>query len=102
MALRGDFLFRPTGARGDFFTEESFALPVSTLPPTICPLIKGVCLEWPRQQPHGPPRYGTRANEFTPDAFKQFVISSSRQGATFLGGCCEVKPRHIEKLKNIF
>tara|TARA_B100000029_G_scaffold183128_1_gene180728 strand:+ start:2360 stop:3265 length:906 start_codon:yes stop_codon:yes gene_type:complete len=47
-------------------------------------------------------RYGTRADEFTPDAFKQFVISSSKQGATLLGGCCEVKPRHIEKLKNIF
>ena len=47
-------------------------------------------------------RYGTRADEFTPDSFKQFVISSSKQGATLLGGCCEVKPRHIEKLKNIF
>ena len=47
-------------------------------------------------------RYGTRADNFTPDAFKKFVISSSKQGATFLGGCCEIKPRHINSLKNLF
>ena len=47
-------------------------------------------------------RYGTRANKFTPDAFKKFVISSSKKGATFLGGCCEIKPRHINSLKDLF
>ena len=46
--------------------------------------------------------FGTRANEFTPDKFKKFVKKSSEKGATLLGGCCEIKPRHIEVLKNLF
>ncbi|PPR46066.1 MAG: hypothetical protein CFH16_00068 [Alphaproteobacteria bacterium MarineAlpha5_Bin6] len=47
-------------------------------------------------------RYGSRADEFTPDVFEKFVTSASKQGASFLGGCCEIKPRHISSLKNLF
>ena len=46
-------------------------------------------------------RYGTRADEFNPEVFKKFVESKLKDGATLLGGCCEIKPRHIKKLKNI-
>ena len=38
---------------------------------------------------------------FTPTVFKNFVESAAIQGATLLGGCCEIKPRHIESIKKI-
>ena len=43
-------------------------------------------------------RYGTRANEFSPEVFKKFVQNKFKDGATLLGGCCEIKPRHIKAL----
>ena len=43
-------------------------------------------------------RYGTRANEFNPEVFKEFVQNKLKDGATLLGGCCEIKPRHIKAL----
>ena len=39
--------------------------------------------------------------DFTPSVFKNFVESAANQGATLLGGCCEIKPRHIESIKKI-
>ena len=46
--------------------------------------------------------FGTRVDEFTPEVFKKFAIKCSNEGANLLGGCCEVKPRHIKTLKNLF
>ena len=46
--------------------------------------------------------FGTRINEFTPEVYKQFIKKSSNNGANLLGGCCEIKPRHIRSLKNLF
>ena len=46
--------------------------------------------------------FGTRADEFTPQVFKKFALKCSKEGANLLGGCCEVKPRHIKTLKNLF
>ena len=43
---------------------------------------------------------GTLEN-FTPSVFKDFVESAANQGASLLGGCCEVKPRHIKALKEL-
>ena len=39
--------------------------------------------------------------DFTPSVFKNFVETAANQGATLLGGCCEIKPRHIESIKKI-
>ena len=39
--------------------------------------------------------------DFTPSVFKNFVESTANQGATLLGGCCEIKPRHIKALKEL-
>ena len=47
-------------------------------------------------------RYGTCADKFNPEAFKKFVENKLKDGATLLGGCCEIKPRHIGALKNLF
>ena len=46
-------------------------------------------------------RYGTRADKFNPKIFKKFVESKSKDGATLLGGCCEIKPRHIAELNKL-
>ena len=43
---------------------------------------------------------GTLKN-FTPNAFKNFVESTANQGASLLGGCCEIKPRHIKTIKKL-
>ncbi len=43
---------------------------------------------------------GVRKN-FNPNAFKDFVVKTIKQGASLLGGCCEIKPQHIESLKSI-
>ena len=43
---------------------------------------------------------GTLKN-FTPNVFKNFVESIANQGATLLGGCCEIKPRHIKAIKEL-
>ena len=39
--------------------------------------------------------------DFTPSVVKNFVETAANQGATLLGGCCEIKPRHIESIKKI-
>ena len=46
--------------------------------------------------------FGTRAKKFTPEVYKEFIMQSSNKGANLLGGCCEIKPRHIKALKNLF
>ena len=46
--------------------------------------------------------FGTRAKEFTPEVYKDFIMNYSNKGANLLGGCCEIKPRHINSLKNLF
>ncbi len=38
---------------------------------------------------------------FNPNAFKSFVINTTKHGASLLGGCCEIKPEHIKSIKNI-
>ena len=45
---------------------------------------------------------GTRNQEFGDEKYKNFVLNSLNQGVTLVGGCCEVKPRHIEAIKNLF
>ena len=45
---------------------------------------------------------GTRKEEYTIDKYKNFVSSTFKNGATLIGGCCEVKPRHIEAIKDLF
>ena len=39
--------------------------------------------------------------KFNPNAFKSFVRKTTKYGASLLGGCCEIKPEHIESIKNI-
>ena len=34
--------------------------------------------------------------------YKNFVSNSMNEGVTLIGGCCEVKPRHIEALSSLF
>ena len=46
--------------------------------------------------------YGSIADQFTPEVFKDYVLKSSDTGATLFGGCCEIKPKHIKALKNLF
>ncbi len=41
-----------------------------------------------------------KLKDFTPNVFKNFVESATNLGATLLGGCCEIKPRHIKAIKN--
>tara|TARA_B100000579_G_C22820226_1_gene850190 strand:- start:881 stop:1804 length:924 start_codon:yes stop_codon:yes gene_type:complete len=45
---------------------------------------------------------GTRNNEYIGDKYKNFVLSTLEKGTTLIGGCCEIKPRHIKLLKNLF
>ena len=46
-------------------------------------------------------RYGSRADKFNPEVFKKFVENKLKDGATLLGGCCEIKPKHIKALNQI-
>ena len=46
-------------------------------------------------------RYGTRADKFNPKVFKKFVESKLKDGATLLGGCCEIKPSHIKAISEL-
>ena len=45
---------------------------------------------------------GTREQEYGLKEYKNFVSNSIKEGATLIGGCCEVKPRHIEALSSLF
>ena len=38
---------------------------------------------------------------FNPNIFKSFVSKTTKHGARLLGGCCEIKPEHIQSIKNI-
>ena len=46
--------------------------------------------------------FGSRANKFTPEVYREFIKKASNNGANLLGGCCEIKPRHIKALKDLF
>lgn len=37
-------------------------------------------------------------NDLTPDAYADFAEGWARQGATIIGGCCEIGPAHIAEL----
>jgi homocysteine S-methyltransferase len=43
------------------------------------------------------PAYGAR-NDLTPERYADFALSWVAQGATLIGGCCEVGPAHIRHL----
>ena len=43
---------------------------------------------------------GIRKN-FNSNTFKNFVMKATKRGASLLGGCCEIKPEHIEYISNI-
>ena len=45
---------------------------------------------------------GTRDQEYGINDYKNFVSNSMNEGVTLIGGCCEVKPRHIEALSSLF
>ena len=45
---------------------------------------------------------GSRNEEFGIDKYTNFVSNSLDKGVTLIGGCCEIKPRHIEALKTLF
>ena len=45
---------------------------------------------------------GTRNEEYVIDKYTNFVSNSLDKGVTLIGGCCEIKPRHIEALKTLF
>ena len=45
---------------------------------------------------------GTRVQEYGINEYKNFVSNSINEGVTLIGGCCEVKPRHIEALSSLF
>ena len=38
-------------------------------------------------------------HDLTPDRYTEFAMSWVEQGATIVGGCCEVGPAHIERLR---
>ena len=40
--------------------------------------------------------------DFTPDRYADFAETWAEQGATIIGGCCEVGPAHIAELKRRF
>ena len=46
-------------------------------------------------------RYGTCADRFNPKVFKKFVEKKLKDGATLLGGCCEIKPSHIKAISEL-
>ena len=45
---------------------------------------------------------GSRIDEYNNEKIKEFVIKTLEENVSLIGGCCEIKPRHINKLKNIF
>jgi len=46
--------------------------------------------------------FGTRKDEITPDVFSEIVKLASNKGATLLGGCCEIKPKHIQAISKLY
>ena len=45
---------------------------------------------------------GSRINEYNDKKFRDFVNKTLLQDVSLIGGCCEIKPRHINLLKNLF
>ena len=45
---------------------------------------------------------GSRIDEYNNEKIKEFVIKTLRENVSLIGGCCEIKPRHINLLKNLF
>ena len=45
---------------------------------------------------------GTRIDEYNNEKIKEFVTKTLRENVSLIGGCCEIKPRHINLLKNLF
>jgi len=42
-----------------------------------------------------------KRNDLTPNKFAKICIKFNKLGANILGGCCEITPSHIKKLKNL-
>jgi len=42
-----------------------------------------------------------KRNDLTPSKFAKSCIKFNKMGANILGGCCEITPSHIKKLKNL-
>ena len=42
-----------------------------------------------------------KRKDLTPNKFFQICKQLKKQGAKILGGCCEIKPSHIRKIKNL-
>ena len=40
-----------------------------------------------------------KRNDLNPDKYSNFAINWIKSGAKIIGGCCEVGPKHISKLK---
>lgn len=51
----------------------------------------------PLPEDGGAPAYAHR-HDLTPDRYADFALSWVNQGATIVGGCCEVRPAHIATL----
>ena len=42
-----------------------------------------------------------KRNDLTPEKFAKTCIKFNKMGAKILGGCCEIKPAHIKKLRKL-
>ena len=42
-----------------------------------------------------------KRDDLTPSKFAKICIKFNKLGANILGGCCEITPSHIRKLKNL-
>ena len=42
-----------------------------------------------------------KRDDITNEIFASFVKKIINKGATILGGCCEVKPKHIQEIRNL-
>ena len=42
-----------------------------------------------------------KRNDLTPIKFAKTCIKFNKMGANILGGCCEITPSHIKKLKSL-
>ena len=43
-----------------------------------------------------------KRSDLTPSKFAKVCLKFNKKGANILGGCCEITPSHIKKLKNLF
>ena len=42
-----------------------------------------------------------KRNDITPDEFLKICEKYAKLGATLIGGCCQITPSHISKLKKL-